>query len=106
VCRSILALQENEVIFSGCVPGGTYYRDFTLQNLSDIPLHFSMNLSTATAEAVNSKVLEFSFFDMEGEGQANETGTNPPPHNTPHLMHYSTQCILYPVLQSCTPGHG
>jgi hypothetical protein len=74
VCRSILVLQETEVVFSGCVPGGMYYRDFTLQNLSDIPLHFSMSLSPGTMAAVSSKVLEFSFFDLEGEGQSGDTG--------------------------------
>eukprot|EP00960_Hanusia_phi_P061706 764918-Hanusia_phi.AAC.1 len=60
VCKSVLALQPTEIMLSSCVPGGIYYRDFTLLNLSNIPLYFSMILSPATSQAVANKTLKLS----------------------------------------------
>jgi hypothetical protein len=63
-----LGLQENEVLFGGCKPGHTIFRDFTLQNHSEVPLHFTMVFSPTTAVAVADKTLEFTVVDTEGEG--------------------------------------
>ncbi len=56
----------------GCKRGQTIFRDFTLQNLSEVPLHFSMVPNHRTAQAVADKTLEFTVVDTEGEGHLGE----------------------------------
>ncbi|OQR83750.1 hypothetical protein ACHHYP_14319 [Achlya hypogyna] len=42
VCRSILRLDVKELHFDDCIPGGSYVKDFTVWNRSEIPLVFRM----------------------------------------------------------------
>ncbi|OQS05935.1 hypothetical protein THRCLA_02005, partial [Thraustotheca clavata] len=42
VCRSLLGLDVKELHFDDCVPGGSYVKDFTVWNRSEIPLVFRM----------------------------------------------------------------
>ncbi|KDO27419.1 hypothetical protein SPRG_07007 [Saprolegnia parasitica CBS 223.65] len=42
VCRSLLRLDVKELHFDDCIPGGSYVKDFTVWNRSEIPLVFRM----------------------------------------------------------------
>ncbi|CAH0477224.1 unnamed protein product [Peronospora belbahrii] len=42
VCRSILRLDVKELHFDDCVPGGSFVKDFTVWNRSEIPLLFKL----------------------------------------------------------------
>jgi hypothetical protein len=41
-CRSLLRLDVKELHFDDCVPGGSYVKDFTVWNRSEIPLLFNL----------------------------------------------------------------
>ncbi|DBA02871.1 TPA: hypothetical protein N0F65_005898, partial [Lagenidium giganteum] len=47
VCRSLLRLDVKELHFDDCVPGGSFVKDFTVWNRSEIPLLFKMVSSLA-----------------------------------------------------------
>ncbi|ETW02225.1 hypothetical protein, variant [Aphanomyces invadans] len=49
VCRSLLRLDIKELHFDDCVPGGSYVKDFTVWNRSEIPLIFRLVTSSVTA---------------------------------------------------------
>jgi hypothetical protein len=72
ICQSILVLQDNDLQFVGCKRGQPISREFTLQNLSEVPLHFSMVPNHRTAQAIADKTLEFTVVDTEGEGHLGE----------------------------------
>lgn len=40
MCKSTLKLIEHEITFANCVPGGTYVKDISLWNVSEIPTAF------------------------------------------------------------------
>lgn len=42
VCRSLLRLDVKELHFDDCVPGGSFVKDFTVWNRSEIPLLFKL----------------------------------------------------------------
>ncbi|KAI9908764.1 hypothetical protein PsorP6_004051 [Peronosclerospora sorghi] len=42
VCRSLLRLDVKELHFDDCVPGGSFVKDFTVWNRSEIPLLFRL----------------------------------------------------------------
>ncbi|RLN55483.1 hypothetical protein BBJ28_00019026, partial [Nothophytophthora sp. Chile5] len=48
VCRSLLRLDVKELHFDDCVPGGSFVKDFTVWNRSEIPLLFKLVSSLAT----------------------------------------------------------
>ncbi|CAK4108569.1 unnamed protein product [Aphanomyces euteiches] len=50
VCRSLLRLDVKELHFDDCVPGGSYVKDFTVWNRSEIPLVFRLVPSVAAHE--------------------------------------------------------
>ena len=72
--QSRLALQGAEIMFSGCTPGGTYYRDFTIKNLSDIPLFFNILLMGDAFHAAADKTLELSDHSVRNMDGDNDTG--------------------------------
>uniref|UniRef100_M4B6S9 Uncharacterized protein n=1 Tax=Hyaloperonospora arabidopsidis (strain Emoy2) TaxID=559515 RepID=M4B6S9_HYAAE len=43
VCRSLLRLDVKELHFDDCVPGGSFVKDFTVWNRSEIPLLFHLS---------------------------------------------------------------
>lgn len=47
VCRSLLRLDVKELHFDDCVPGGSFVKDFTVWNRSEIPLLFKLVSSLA-----------------------------------------------------------
>eukprot|EP00698_Gefionella_okellyi_P011205 TRINITY_DN2946_c0_g1_i1.p1 TRINITY_DN2946_c0_g1~~TRINITY_DN2946_c0_g1_i1.p1 ORF type:complete len:2682 (+),score=550.34 TRINITY_DN2946_c0_g1_i1:90-8135(+) len=59
VFRSIMNVEVEELVFDDCVPGATYVKDFSVWNLSEIPLHFSVNHALASP----LQTLLFSVFD-------------------------------------------
>lgn len=42
ICRSLLRLDVKELHFDDCVPGGSFVKDFTVWNRSEIPLLFKL----------------------------------------------------------------
>ena len=60
-----MTVEVEELVFDECVPGATYVKDFTVWNLSEIPLTLSVNLTEAQAE---SSIFEFSVFDTGASG--------------------------------------
>eukprot|EP01133_Synstelium_polycarpum_P011912 gene11912-13878_t len=42
ICRSLLKLDVNEIIFDDCVVGGSYVKDVTFWNKSEMPLKYSI----------------------------------------------------------------
>lgn len=42
VCRSVLKTNVEELTFDNCVVGGTYVKDFTIENYSEMPLSFDI----------------------------------------------------------------
>lgn len=48
VCRSLLRLDVKELHFDDCVPGGSFVKDFTVWNRSEIPLLFKLVSSLST----------------------------------------------------------
>ncbi|KAG5461834.1 MAG: hypothetical protein BJ554DRAFT_5917, partial [Olpidium bornovanus] len=43
VCRSVLWTDESAIAFDDCIVGGTYFRDFTIWNKSEIELYWCLN---------------------------------------------------------------
>ena len=41
-CRSVMQVDRPEIAFDDCIPGGVYWKDFGVWNLSEIPLTFSL----------------------------------------------------------------
>ncbi|ETM48657.1 hypothetical protein L914_06829 [Phytophthora nicotianae] len=56
VCRSLLRLDVKELHFDDCVPGGSFVKDFTVWNRSEIPLLFKL-VSPMTPWNENSELL-------------------------------------------------
>ncbi|KAF0690204.1 Aste57867_18395 [Aphanomyces stellatus] len=50
VCRSLLSLEQKELHFDDCVPGGSYVKDVTVWNRSEIPLIFRLVTSVTAHE--------------------------------------------------------
>ncbi|RQM30883.1 hypothetical protein B5M09_011190, partial [Aphanomyces astaci] len=48
VCRSLLRLDIKDLHFDDCVPGGSYVKDFTVWNRSEIPLIFRLVTSSVS----------------------------------------------------------
>ena len=42
ICRSVLRTNVDELTFDNCVVGGTYVKDFTIENCSEMPLSFDI----------------------------------------------------------------
>ncbi|GLD94924.1 hypothetical protein PINS_up003549 [Pythium insidiosum] len=62
VCRSLLRLDVRELHFDDCVPGGSFVKDFTVWNRSEIPLLFKL-VSSVAAFAENRELLTFTDFN-------------------------------------------
>ncbi|KAI9995392.1 hypothetical protein PInf_012453 [Phytophthora infestans] len=56
VCRSLLRLDVKELHFDDCVPGGSFVKDFTVWNRSEIPLLFKL-VSPMTPWSENNELL-------------------------------------------------
>ncbi|KAL3673346.1 hypothetical protein V7S43_001062 [Phytophthora oleae] len=56
VCRSLLRLDVKELHFDDCVPGGSFVKDFTVWNRSEIPLLFKL-VSPMTPWSENKELL-------------------------------------------------
>ncbi|OWZ22921.1 hypothetical protein PHMEG_0002297 [Phytophthora megakarya] len=56
VCRSLLRLDVKELHFDDCVPGGSFVKDFTVWNRSEIPLLFKL-VSPMTSWSDNKELL-------------------------------------------------
>jgi hypothetical protein len=56
VCRSLLRLDVKELHFDDCVPGGSFVKDFTVWNRSEIPLLFKL-VSPMTPLSENKELL-------------------------------------------------
>jgi len=64
VCKSVLWIDigETGIAFDDCVLGGTYFKDFTLWNRSEIDLYWIMNISDTLG---NSHVNWLKFFNYD-----------------------------------------
>ncbi|KAI8840409.1 hypothetical protein BJ741DRAFT_706290 [Chytriomyces cf. hyalinus JEL632] len=73
VCRSVLwtDIGETGIAFEGCVVGGTYFRDFSIWNKSEIDLHWILNTidlsNRQPSNSSNTSLLTFSEYDPEGD---------------------------------------
>jgi len=87
ICRSLLKVDRSEITFDDCVRGGTYVKDFTLWNCSEMPLSF---LLTYTSASNANHVLEF--YD-------NETGlpVANPNHVIPGYYHIPIRISFKPL---------
>ncbi|TPX32047.1 nucleoside-diphosphate kinase [Synchytrium microbalum] len=54
VCRSVLWTDVSEIVFEDSVVGGTYFKDFTLWNRSEIDLYWNLNM----VEVPNAKSVQ------------------------------------------------
>eukprot|EP01047_Picozoa_sp_COSAG01_P054282 COSAG01_NODE_5913_length_3957_cov_228.332037_3_plen_889_part_01 len=66
VCRSVLQVDRHELVFDDCIPGGVYSRDFTVWNLSETALDFSLYHGAGTT-AVHGKLFQFTNEAEESE---------------------------------------
>ncbi|KAL6074415.1 Autophagy-related protein 2 [Balamuthia mandrillaris] len=93
VCRSELRIDVHEIAFDHCVLGGSYVKDFTIRNFSEMPLSFTVKTEdfitrerilqftdTATGSPVHDHVIpSYSSLDVRvifkpiAEGEANYT---------------------------------
>lgn len=64
-------VEVEELVFDECVPGATYVKDFTVWNLSEIPLTISANLTETTE--ITTSLFEFSVFDTGASGTCNSS---------------------------------
>ncbi|KAJ3395154.1 hypothetical protein HDU84_002728 [Entophlyctis sp. JEL0112] len=64
VCRSVLwtDVGETGIFFDGCVVGGTYFKDFSIWNKSEIDLYWMLNTIDLSSRQNNSW-LSFSDYD-------------------------------------------
>jgi len=51
ICKSLLKVDRSEINFEDCVRGGTYVKDFTLWNCSEMPLSFILSYTAASNAA-------------------------------------------------------
>ncbi|RHY38367.1 hypothetical protein DYB25_003469 [Aphanomyces astaci] len=61
VCRSLLRLDIKDLHFDDCVPGGSYVKDFTVWNRSEIPLIF--RLVTSSVSTLEKQLLTCSDYN-------------------------------------------
>ncbi|KAJ3219397.1 hypothetical protein HK099_004728, partial [Clydaea vesicula] len=83
VCRSYLwtDIGESGITFDDCIVGGTYYKDFTVWNRSEIDLYWLLNTVDLTNK-VSKNLLKFSDYDT---GEPFD-GTAPVPAYSPRRI--------------------
>lgn len=52
ICRSLLRLDVKELHFDDCIPGGSFVKDFTVWNRSEIPLLFKLITSMESTQDI------------------------------------------------------
>ncbi|TMW68793.1 hypothetical protein Poli38472_006261 [Pythium oligandrum] len=62
VCRSLLRLDVKELHFDDCIPGGSFVKDFTVWNRSEIPLLFQL-VSSVSAFDETRHLLTFTDYN-------------------------------------------
>lgn len=89
VCKAEMKVDASEVVFDNSLVGGSYMKDFTIRNLSELPLLLAIKTeSTHHGPSSKEKVLEFSDYD---------TGAAIQDHMVPRFSHVTIRITYRPA---------